>query len=282
MATIRTVYRGIVFPECPRWRDGSLWFSDCHDGKVLNIAPNGTLLDSFDVPGNPAGLGWLPGGDMLIVSIDELCIFRRRPDHSLSRHAVLAPHHRFHANDMVVDSAGNAYVGEVGFRSGQEEQRSTSVLLVRPGGTVEVAVSGVLTPNGSVITPDGKTFILAESMRKRLTAYTIADDGTLVDPKIFAQLGADQVPDGICLDAEGCIWMTSPRTASVLRVAPGGGILEELPVEGGRPYACMLGGEDRRDLFICISTGHDPALTRPVRGGSIGVARVAVAGCGLP
>ena len=280
--TVTSVYRGIVFPECPRWRDGSLWFSDCHDGKVLNITPDGTLLASFEVPGNPAGLGWLPDGDMLIVSIDELCIFRRRSDNSLVRHADLTPHHRFHANDMVVDGVGRAYVGEVGFRAGQEEQRQTSVLMVSPDGSVAVAASEVLTPNGSVITPDGKTFILAESMRKRLTAYTVADDGMLIDPRIFAQLGPDQVPDGIFLDAEGCIWVTSPRTASVLRVAPGGAVVDELKIADGRPYACMLGGSDGRDLFICISTGHDPALTRPVRGGAIAVARVGAAGCGYP
>jgi len=282
LAGITTLYEGIVFPECPRWRGGSLWFADCHDGKVLNIAPDGTLLESFDVPGNPAGLGWLPDGDMLIVSIDELCIFRRRADNGLTRHADLAPHHRFHANDMVVDRNGNAYVGEVGFRGGQDEQRTTSVLLVTPDGNVRIAAPDVLTPNGSVITPDGKTFILAESMRKRLMAYTIADDGTLDDPQLFAQLGPDQVPDGICLDEDGCIWVASPRTASVIRVAPGGKIVDELRLDSGKPYACMLGGDDGRDLFICTSTGHDPALTRPVRGGTIAVARVQSPGCGCP
>jgi sugar lactone lactonase YvrE len=282
MVDITTLYDGIVFPECPRWRGGSLWFADCHDGKVLNIAADGKLLESFDVPGNPAGLGWLPDGDMLIVSIDQLCIFRRRPDNRLTRHADLAPHHRFHANDMVVDRDGNAYVGEVGFRAGQEEPRTTSVLLVTPDGGVSIAATDVLTPNGSVITPDGKTFILAESMAKRLTAFTIAENGTLVDPQVFAQLGPDQVPDGICLDEDGCIWIASPRTASVIRVAPGGKIVDELRVERGRPYACMLGGANGRDLFICVSTGHDPALTRPLRGGAIVVAQVGSAGCGFP
>lgn len=282
MTKITALYTGIVFPEGPRWRDGNLWFSDCHDGKVLRIAPDGKMLESFDVPGNPSGLGWLPGGDMLIVSIDDLCIYRRRPDKSHTRHADLSGYHRFHSNDMVVDAAGNAYVGEVGFRSGEEAQRTTNVLLVRPDGSVDIAVSEVLTPNGSVITPDGKKFILAESMMKRLTSYTIADDGTLIDPQLFAQLGPDHVPDGICLDEAGCIWMASPRTASVLRVAPTGEVIDELRLESGRAYACMLGGEDRRDLFICVSTGHDPALTRTVRGGAIAVARVDTPGCGYP
>ena len=282
MATISTVYSGIVFPECPRWRDGSLWFSDCHDGKVLRIAPDGTLLESFEVPGHPAGIGWLPDGDMLIVSIDDLCIYRRRSDQSLTRHADLKPWHRFHANDLVVDAAGNAYVGEVGFRSGLEEQRQTSVLLVRPDGTVSVARDDVLTPNGAVITPDGKRFILAESMRKRLTTYTIAEDGTLVEPHIFAQLGPDQVPDGICLDEEGCIWVATPRTGSVIRVAPTGEVVDEVKLASDKAYACMLGGADRRDLFICVSTNHDPAMTRPVRGGAIVMARVTVSGCGYP
>ena len=250
--------------------------------EVIRIEPGGRALDQFEVPGGPAGLGWLPGGDMLIVSMGELCIYRRGPDGALSRHADLSGHHRFHANDMVVDGVGNAYVGEVGFRGGEEDPRTTVVLLVRPDGTVQVAAEDMLTPNGSVVTPDGRTLVVAESLRKTLIAFTIGADGTLTDRRLFAQLGADQVPDGICLDAEGCIWVTSPRASAVMRVSPTGKVMEELPTEARRPYACMLGGADGRDLFICLAGSHDPEETRRARNGVIGVVRVATPGAGYP
>ena len=280
--TIIPVLDGLVFPECPRWRDGSLWFADCHDGRVINMAPDGRVLDSFEVSGGPSGIGWLAGGDMLIVSIGDLCVYRRGSDGIISRHADLSAHHRFHTNDMVVDDVGNGYVGEVGFRVGEEEPRSTCLLLVRPDCSVEVAAEDLMTPNGSVITADGQTLIVAESRRMRLTAFTIAADGTLTDRRLFAQLGPSQVPDGICLDEEGCIWVASPRACSVLRVSPAAGVIEEIPIEGAKPYACMLGGTDRRDLFICLASDHDPEHTRVARSGAIAVARVAVAGCGYP
>ena len=172
MATINTLLEGLAFPECPRWHEGSLWFSDCHDGKVVRMEPGGGVLETFKVPGGPSGIGWLPDGDMLIVSIGDLCVYRRRPNGELRRHANLSAHHRFHTNDMVVGRDGNAYVGEVGFRWDQEEPRSTCLLLVRPDGSVEVAADDVMTPNGSVITDDGRTLILAES---RLKTHRIHD-----------------------------------------------------------------------------------------------------------
>ena len=246
------------------------------------MAPDGRVLDSFEVSGGPSGIGWLPGGDMLVVSIGDLCVYRRGIDGGIARHADLSDHHRFHTNDMVVDRAGNGYVGEVGFRVGTEEPRSTCLLLVRPDGSVAVAAEDLMTPNGTVITPDGQTLIVAESRRMRLTAFTIAADGTLTDRRLFAQLGPHQVPDGICLDEEGCIWVASPRACAVLRVSPAAGVVDEIPIAGAKPYACMLGGTDRRDLFICLASDHDPERARQSRSGSIAVARVAVAGCGYP
>lgn len=282
LTTITEVLGGLVFPECPRWRDGSLWFADCHDGKVIQMAPDGRVLDSFDVPGGPSGIGWLPDGTLLVVSIADLCVYRRGSDGRIVRHADLSGHHRFHTNDMVVDAAGNGYVGEVGFRVGEEDPRSTCLLLVRPDGSVDVAAEDLMTPNGAVITADGRTLIVAESRRMRLTAFTIAADGMLTDPRLFAQLAPNQVPDGICLDEEGCIWVASPRACAVLRVSPTAGVIEEIPIKDAKPYACMLGGADRRDLFICLASDHDPQRTRQARSGSIAVARVAVAGCGYP
>lgn len=282
MTAITSVLEDLVFPECPRWRYNSLWFADCHGGRVINMAHEGRVLDSFEVSGGPSGIGWLPDGDMLIVSIGDICVYRRGTDGTISRHADLSGYHRFHTNDMVVDHAGNAYVGEVGFRVGEEEPRSTSLLLVRPDGSVVVATEDLMTPNGSVITADGRALIVAESRRMRLSAFTIAADGTLTDRRLFAQLEPGQVPDGICLDEEGCIWVASPRARSVIRVSPSAGVVDEIPIEDAKPYACMLGGTDRRDLFICLASDHDPEKARQARSGSIAMARVAVAGCGYP
>ncbi len=246
------------------------------------MAPDGRVIESFDVPGGPSGIGWLPDGDMLIVSIADLCVYRRCSDGRIVRHADLSGHHRFHTNDMVVDALGNGYVGEVGFRVGEEDPRSTCLLLVRPDGSVHVAAEDLMTPNGAVISADGRTLIVAESRRMRLTAFTIAADGMLTDRRLFAQLAPEQVPDGICLDEEGCIWVASPRASAVLRVSPTAGVIEEIAIEGAKPYACMLGGTDRRDLFICLAKDHDPERTRQARSGAMAVAQVAVPGCGYP
>lgn len=276
------VASGFIFPECPRWRDGALWFSDCHDGKVIRLDPSGAVLESFELPGKPAGIGFLPGGDMLIVSIGELAVYRRDAAGVLHEHADLSGVHRVHTNDMTVDLHGNAYVGEIGFHMSSEEPRDTVVALVRPDGSVKVAGGPVLTPNGAVISPDGNTFIVGESLGRRLAAFDIAADGTLANRRLFAQLDDLEIPDGICLDAEGCIWSTAPFAASVLRVSPTEGVIERIGFEDTRPYACMLGGEDRRDLYICCAPDHDPAKTTPVRQGQIRRLRVEVPGAGLP
>lgn len=281
MTTIKILLSKLVFPECPRWHEDTLWFADCHDGKVVQMTPAGQILETFDVPGGPAGIGWLPGGDLIVVSMGDLCLYRRSADRKLCVHADLSGHHRYHVNDMVVDSAGNAYVGEVGFGPG-EDPRATSVLLVRPNGSVEVAAGDMLTPNGSVISDDRSTLVVAESLQRRLVSFRIGADGTLSDRSVFAQLGSDRVPDGICLDAEGCIWVASPRAGSVIRVHPSGDILDEIPTGKLKPYACMLGGTGRRDLFICLAPGHDPVMSRRVRRGAIGIVPVTVPGAGYP
>lgn len=282
MTKAETVAGGFVFPECPRWRDGALWFADCHDGKVIRLAPSGEVLESFELPGKPAGIGFLPDGDMLIVSIGELCIYRRDAAGKLHRHADLSGIHSHHSNDMVVDRAGNAYVGEIGFHVGVDPDRPTAFALVRPDGTVSESGRPVLTPNGAVITPDGKTLIVGESLGRRLTAYDIGADGMLSNQRLFAQLDELDIPDGICLDAEGCIWSTSPFSSSIIRVSPTEGVVERITFDDTRPYACMLGGEDGRDLYLCCAPDHDPAKTVPVRKGEMRRLRVPVPGAGLP
>ncbi|MBK6287097.1 MAG: SMP-30/gluconolactonase/LRE family protein [Gammaproteobacteria bacterium] len=278
----RTLASGFAFPEGPRWREGYLWFADQHDGLVRCLSPVGAVIEVFRLPGNPSGIGWLPDGDMLVVSMHERRLYRRTSG-ALVVHAELGVVHAHHSNDMVVDGQGRAYVGNIGFDfHGGEEVRSTAMALVLPDGTVELAADGLACPNGTVITPDGRTLIVAESLASRLTAFTIDEAGRLADRRVFAELAEAGVPDGICLDAEGGVWAALPYARAAVRVCQGGAITDRVPVEGALPYACMLGGDDRRDLYLCVAPDHDPAKTLELRGGRIDVARVAVPGAGWP
>lgn len=276
-----TLARGYAFPECPRWHDGRLWFSDQHDGMVHVLNPDGSEAEAFAVPGRPSGLGWLPDGDLLVVSMLERRLYRRH-EGVLSLYAELGALHPGNSNDMVVDRFGRAYAGNIGFDfDAGEAFAPTAIALVGPDGAVSVAAGGIACPNGSVITPDGKTLIVAESMGKCLTEFAIAPDGTLTDRRLFADLD-DRVPDGICLDAEGCVWIAAPFAGVALRVRRGGEIADSVPIGGAAPYACMLGGADGRDLFICCATHHEPHLTVEVRTGRIDVARAPAARAGWP
>ncbi|MFC4594425.1 SMP-30/gluconolactonase/LRE family protein [Sphingobium tyrosinilyticum] len=276
----RTIARGFAFPEGPRWHEGRLWFADQHGGTVYVLDPDGHVYEHFAVPGGPSGMGWLPDGALLVVSMDERRLYRRGSDGQLVMYAELAAIHSGQSNDMVVDHRGWAYAGNVGFDyySG-EAPWPTCIAAVAPDGAVAVAADHLHCPNGSVITPDCRTFIVAETFASRLTAFDIDEEGRLFNRRIFADLGG-YAPDGICLDAEGCVWVAVALANSVIRVREGGEILTQIPIEAARPYACMLGGMDGRDLFICCASDHDPAVTVKVRSGRIDVARVNVGSSG--
>ena len=282
MTQARTIAAGFAFPEGPRWHEGRLWFSDQHTGEVVVLDPDGTVAERFAVPGGPSGMGWMPDGALLVTSMHERRLYRRAADGTLAVQAELAAYHPGHSNDMVVDVTGRAYAGNIGFDfNAGEAPRPTCIVAVAPDGTVEVAADALDCPNGTVITPDGKGLIVAESMGNRLTRFDVGADGRLSGRRLFADLG-DHVPDGICLDAEGAIWAASPYAGEVIRVREGGEIVERVTIDGAKPYACMLGGSDGRDLFVCCAPDHDPTVTVKARGGRIDVARVGVAGAGLP
>src|ERR1700761_433655 len=277
----KTIAAGFVFPEGPRWHDGKLWFSDQHDCRVHVLNPDGSSVESFEVAGRPSGMGWLPDGDLLVVSMMDHKLFRRR-DGKLTLHANFAAIHPGHSNDMVVDKDGRAFVGNIGFDfHAGAEFRPTIMTLVMPDGTVSIAAEDISCPNGPVITEDGKRLIVAESYGNRLTEYDIADDGRLINRRLFADL-AGRMPDGICLDADECIWVAAPFVGAVLRVKRGGEVVDTVPIVDGAPYACMLGGADGRDLFICCATDHAPEKTVRLREGRINVARAPAARAGWP
>jgi sugar lactone lactonase YvrE len=205
----------------------------------------------------------------------------RVEDGALVEVADLSGHAPFHCNDMVVDAAGRAYVGNFGFDlDAHETPCSTCLLLVHPDGRVEVAAEEMRFPNGTVITEDGATLVIGESMAGCLTAFTIGAGGALSDRRVWARLDG-AVPDGICLDAEGAIWSACPLTGRVLRVREGGEVLDEVHVSRAGAYACMLGGSARTTLFVCAADSSDPDRTA-VRRGAIEVCEVDVPGAGLP
>jgi sugar lactone lactonase YvrE len=271
---------GLSFPEGPRWRDGRLWFSDFYSHRVLAVDLAGRVETIVEVPPQPSGLGWTPDGTLLIVSMLDRRLLRQ--DGAKTRVvADLSPLAGGPCNDMVVDAAGRAYVGNFGFdRHAGEAPRPATLARVDPDGTVIAAAGDLMFPNGTVITPDGRTMIVAETLAHRLTAFDVGAGGALSNRRLFAALDGC-FPDGICLDAEGAVWVTDARGHRVLRVLEGGRVERTLALGERQAFACMLGGADRRTLFLCTCTTSGPAVADE-RAGRIETVRVDVPGAGLP
>jgi len=276
----RVLLDGILFPEGPRWREGKLWFSDMHAHRVMTVDLAGRAEVVVEVPNQPSGLGWLPDGRLLVVSMTDRRLLRLDPG-GLTVAADLSALASFHCNDMVVDDRGRAYVGNFGFDLHAEAPfRPAELVLVPPDGPPRVVADDLAFPNGCVITPDGRTLVVGESGGTRLTAFTIAADGSLGERRVWALLES-AVPDGICLDAEGAIWVASPVGNEVLRVQEGGTVLDRVQVST-IPFACMLGGPDRRTLVVATAETHQPERVKARPTGRIEVATVRVPGAGRP
>ncbi len=279
--TISPLLDDLVFPEGPRWRDGRLWFSDMHAQEVVAVTPGGEREVVARVPTNPSGLGWLPDGRLLIVSMEDRRLLRREADGSLAEHADLSALATGRCNDMIVDASGRAYVGHFGFDlHARAEFAESSLIAVAPDGRATVAAAPLRFPNGTVITPDGGTLVVAETFGRRLTAFDIGDDGALSNRRVWAELGVP--PDGICLNAEGCIWVAVPRPGGFLRVAEGGEVRARVDLEGWGGYACMLGGGEGRTLFLLEALTADPAEMSGRGNGRIRTMEVDAPRAGLP
>jgi sugar lactone lactonase YvrE len=275
------VLEGLAFPECPRWHDNALFFSDMHDGVVWRLDSNGAAAKVLELPSFPAGLGWLPDGTLQIVSMRNRCLMRQSPN-GLAVFADLSSFAPGYTNDMVIDQDGRAYVGNFGFDlNAGEAPKATVLLSVALDGTVRVECDDVWFPNGALITPDGRTLLLAETFAARITAFDIRPGGELENRRVFAELPG-LFPDGTCLDAEGAVWVTCAGGNKIIRVVEGGTITHDIPLPGRHSYACMLGGADRRDLYICTAQDHLPDRTLKSRSGRIEKLRAEVPGAGRP
>ena len=272
---------GLTFPEAPRWHDDRLWFSDFYSHRVLRVDVTGYVDVVAEIPQRPSGLGWTPDGALLVVSMLDRRLLRIDDGGKTHEVADLSALATGPCNDMVVDGQGRAYVGNFGFdRHKGEPPRTTCIARVDPDGRVSRAADDLSFPNGTVITPDGKTLIVAETLAHRLTAFDVASDGALSNRRLFAQLEGC-FPDGICLDAEGAVWVADARNPRVLRVFDGGRI-ERTVSTGDRPaFACMLGGDDQQTLFVCTCTASGPAMADK-RDGRVEAVKVDVPGAGWP
>ncbi len=280
--TLKTVLSGLAFPEGPRWRDGRLWFSDMHAHEVVAMSPDGVRETVVAADGAVSGLGWLPDGRLLIVSMNDRRLMRREPDGSIVVHAELSGIADFHCNDMVVDARGRAYIGNFGWDIFTNAPRKPARMArVDPDGAVSEAADELIFPNGTVITPDGKTLIVGETFAGKMTAFDIAPDGSLSNRRLWGELPTGAVPDGCCLDAEGAIWIASPPTNDVIRLFEGGRVAERITADQG-VYACMLGGADRKTLYVLTCKGSEPEQCRTHRSGRIEAVEVEVPGAGLP
>ena len=281
LKTERVLLDGLAFPEAPRWHDGELWFSDMTAQKVMKVGLDGRAKTVVEVSGQPSGLGWLPDGRLLVVSMTDRRLLRLDPG-GLSVVADLAVMAPFHCNDMVVDATGRAYIGNFGFDlPAKADAKPTGLILVTPDGKASVVADDLLFPNGSVIFPDGKTLVLAETFGARLTAFAVAADGSLSNRRVWAKLDG-AIPDGICLDAEGALWVASPRSREFLRVKEGGEVTHRIAAEN-QAVACMLGGPDRRSLFLLsCQVIHEREKSCTLKSGRIEMVHVDIPGAGLP
>src|SRR5713101_1758064 len=280
MPQFKSLLKGLIFPEGPRWHEGKLWFSDMHAHKVRTVDLDGRAEDIAEVAAWPSGLGWLPDGRLLIVSMTDRKLLRLE-NGQLKTHADLSKLASFHCNDMVVDGQGRAYVGNFGYDLLSEApKKPAELVLVNPDGSARVVADGLDFPNGTVVTADGKTLIVGESMGHRLTAFNIAGDGSLTNRRVFAELG-EGVPDGIALDAENAVWVASPLNKELLRVKEGGVITDRLECDS-MPIACALGGPSRKTLFLLFADSIHPEECRATCGARIDTMAVTVSGVGWP
>lgn len=287
MADTQTLIEGLDFGEGPRWRDGLLWFSDFYRRAVFTVDTSGNEKRIVEVPEQPSGLGWLPDGRMLVVSMVDQRVMRLE-DGRLVEHADLSAVATHHANDMLVDGQGRAYVGNFGYDLHEdlasrpaeeiladEEAGAAYLARVDPDGAVTREPERLRFPNGMVLLDGGRTLIVAETLGLRLTAFTVRRDGSLADRRVWASTAEGPngpvATDGIATDPKGGIWVANGLGRECVRFAEGGevtGVVETSTM----CFACEMGGEGGRTLFCMVAPSSDP---REVDGKGLGAIEVA-------
>lgn len=279
--TLNIVATGVGFGESARWHDNKLWISDWGTGEILQVAATGKTKVVARTSSLPFSIDWLPSGAMLVTAGRRDELLRLDADGSLGVYSNLAGLGS-DWNEIAVDGRGNAYINAACFDLMEGETfRPGVIALVTPDGTAVGVATDVAFPNGMVITPDNRTLIVAESYAKKLTAFTIADDGKLSERRVWAELGHG-VPDGLCLDADGAVWYADVPNKRCARVLEGGIVMNTVYVDRGC-FSCTLGGIDRRTLYIVATEWNGPtSMTQTPRTGRVLSVRAPAPAAGWP
>lgn len=274
----RVVLEDLVFGESPRWHDGRLWFCDWGAHEIVMTDLDGDRALVAEVPAFPFSIDWRADGRLVVVGEGALFV---EQDDTLAPWVELAPASEKPWNEIVVDGRGYVFVNSIGFDLMAGEAPAPGMIaVVGPDGVLRQVVGGLAFPNGMVVTPDCATLIVAESYAARLTAFDIEADGTLVNRRVWAELG-DAAPDGLCLDEQGAVWYADVPHRRCVRVREGGEVLQTINLDRGA-FACMLGGADRRTLLVVAARWHGTAGAGEDRTGQVLAFDVAVAGAGYP
>jgi sugar lactone lactonase YvrE len=283
--------RGLNFGEGVRWHGGRFWYSDFYQHKVMSAGADGSTQVELEIDDRPSGLGWLPDGRLLVVAMTSQRVLRRDADGRAVLHADLKGLAKFHANDMLVDAHGNAFIGCFGFDlDAFIEEHGTGplfsepgpptapIMLVTPDGKASIASPDHKFPNGMALI--GDTLVVAECFIPGLTAFDVSADGTLTNRRPWATLSKDPpaiVPDGICADSEGAVWCANALGREAVRVGQGGKILERVGTSQFA-YSCALGGADGRQLVIATAPNSNANVVSREANGMLETVRVSVPG----
>jgi len=275
-----TIHDGGRYFEGPRWHEGRLWFVDCWARTLLSLAPSGGCEQHAKFDDTPCGLGILPDGRLIVLTMfrKQLLAYRNG---ELSLYVDLSGIATGTIDDMIVDGLGRAYVGDLGFDLPPPEGRGAvgRIILVMPDGAARVVADGLRFPNGIAVSPDNDRLVVAEMDGACLADYDIAADGGLT---LRGRFGSMKSPDGICLDAEGAVWVAAFEEDAFIRLDRQGRELQRIEVPGRRALACVLGGPERRTLF-CLSAATSYEELRQRKSSSrIDVVEVAIPGAGNP
>jgi sugar lactone lactonase YvrE len=285
VAEVQLLLDGLSFGESLRWHQDRLWLADWGAQEIVAVDGQGRpeVMARVDFPAFPMCIDWLPDGRLLIVAARYGRLLRQEPDGSLVTHADLSglsdPGHPW--NEIVVDGRGNAYLNNQGFDFPGGEFAPGTIALLKPDGSARLVADGIAFPNGMAITPDNSTLIVAESYGQKLTAFQIAADGGLSQPRVWADLG-DGVPDGICLDDQGAIWYADVPNQRCVRVREGGDVLQTIQLDRGC-FSCALGGPNRTTLFMVATNWRGTeGMNDESQTGQLRTARAPAPGVGWP
>lgn len=261
---------GFSFPEGLRWHEGALWFSDMHTGDVFTLNPDSAELQKlFVIDDQPSGMGWLPDGSLLLSQMLSRTVLRRFPDGSSKVHADLSDLSAYPINELVVDEFGNSFIGTFGYDIYAGAPRLPgSVYLITPNGEISLAADQFDFPNGSVILPGTNTLVIAHSFSPELTGFEINSDGTLTNRRSWAALPEGTTADGLAVDSQGRVWVSSILTSEFLRVGFGGDITYRIETPGRLAVDCVVDGRNDDVLYLSTSNSIQPAETK-VRSGAI-------------